>query len=153
MYYTLYFVPVLVLLYLPLYLHCIQTWVGYNVSQCIHRHHPLYLPSRSRMRGAVAPGRRAAVLLLSSTVPALPTGPRLDTAGPSLLGWHCQPELDNTGPSLRTADPSLTLLARACHYRPEVDICDPPELHVTTVQSRHDSTACTTTVYWPELAH
>ena len=67
--------------------------------------------------------------------------------------WHCRPELDNTGPSLRTADPSLTLLARSCHYWPEVDICDPPELHVTTIQSRHDSTACTTTVYWPELAH
>ena len=37
-------------LYLTLYLHCIQTWVGYNVSQCIHRHHPLYLPSRSLTR-------------------------------------------------------------------------------------------------------
>ena len=49
MYYTFYFVPVLVLLYL----HCIcivsRLGVGYNVSQCIHRHHPLYLPSRRRI--------------------------------------------------------------------------------------------------------
>ena len=72
----------------------------------------------------------------------LPTGPRLETL--LARAWHCRPELDNTGPSLRTADPSLTLLARSCHYWPEVDICDPPELHITTVQSRHDSTACTT---------
>ena len=44
LYTPVYFVP----LYLPLYLHCIQTWAGYIVSQCIHRHPPLYLTSRSR---------------------------------------------------------------------------------------------------------
>jgi len=37
-----YFVP----LYLPLYLHCIQTWAGNIVSQCIHRRYALYLASR-----------------------------------------------------------------------------------------------------------
>ena len=37
-----YFVP----LYLPLYLHCIQTWAGNIVSQCIHRCYALYLASR-----------------------------------------------------------------------------------------------------------
>ena len=42
LYTPVYFVP----LYLPLYLHCIQTWAGYIVSQCIHRHPPLYLTSR-----------------------------------------------------------------------------------------------------------
>ena len=39
-------IRVVPLLYLPLYLHCIQTWAGYIVSQCIHRHRPLYLTSR-----------------------------------------------------------------------------------------------------------
>ena len=33
-------------LYLTLYLHCIQTWAGNIVSQCIHRHYALYLASR-----------------------------------------------------------------------------------------------------------